>query len=135
MDNGADLQRLLREEVGRLRVRESRRVFDLSVHVGELGGERDSFVVRAQDVPVIDAALRTDVVAALVAHTENHVRTAWVVRPGLPVPHDLDFAWLSAATAGFGIHGRPLQGFYAITRAGWLDVRSGAHRTWKRLRL
>src|SRR3954453_11259094 len=39
----------LREEVGRLRARESRRVFDPSVHVGILGGGRAGFVLRAKD--------------------------------------------------------------------------------------
>ena len=56
---------LLRREVGRFRARESRRVFDASVHVGVLDGPRDSFTVRAADLPVVDAALRTDVVSAL----------------------------------------------------------------------
>ena len=56
---------LLRQEVGRFRLRESRRVFDVSVHVGLLAGPRTGFVARAQDLPVLDAALRTDVVCAL----------------------------------------------------------------------
>lgn len=118
-----------------LRARESRRVFDVAVSVGTLAGERDSFVVRAQDLPVVDAGLRTDVVSALVAQTGDHCGFAWLTRPGVPEPHDLDLAWLSAAAVAFGIHGRTLAGFYAVTRVGWLDVRTSEHKTWKRLRL
>lgn len=118
-----------------LRARESRRVFDVTVHVGRLAGDRDSFVVRAQDLPAVDAALRIDVLSALVAQTPAEAVHAWLARPGQPHPHDLDLAWLSAATVAFAIHGRPLAGFFAVTRAGWLDVRSGERRTWKRLRL
>ena len=60
---GADVARrvLLREEVGRFRRGESRRVFDASVHVGVLAGPRTGFVARAQDVPALDAALKVDV--------------------------------------------------------------------------
>ena len=49
-------------------------------------------------------------------------RTAWLVRPGTPEPHDLDLQWLAAARTAFGMHGRALDGFYVITRTGWRDV-------------
>jgi hypothetical protein len=130
-----DLHPLLRREVGLLRNRESRRVFDVMVHVGRPAGDRDSFVVRAQDVPAMDAALRIDVVSSLVAQTGDGAVFAWLSRPGQPHPHDLDLEWLSAARVAFGVHGRVLAGFHAITRAGWLDVRTGERRVWKRLRL
>ena len=130
-----DDRALLRDEVGRLRLRETRRVFDISVNVGTLGGERDSFVVRAQDMPVVDTELRTDVVSALVETTAPTWRTAWLVRPGLPEPHDLDFEWLSATRVAFGIHARTLDGFYTVTRGGWLNVLTGERKAWKRLRL
>ncbi len=125
----------LRREVGLLRLRESRRRFDATVGVGSLGGERQSFVVRAQDLPAVDPALRTDVVSPLVGLFDAGPLAGWVTRPGTPDLHDVDLQWLAAATAAFGIHGRPMQGFYAITRAGWLDVRTGERRVWKRLRL
>lgn len=118
-----------------LRERESRRVFDLAVNVGTLAGVHDSFVVRGQDLPAVDAALRIDVVSSLVMQTPPGTVSAWVTRAGEPDPHDLDLEWLSATTVAFGIHGRWLSGFYAITRGGWLDVRTGERRTWKRLRL
>ncbi|MEO5709414.1 MAG: hypothetical protein ABIQ59_06300 [Nocardioidaceae bacterium] len=130
-----DRRLLLRQEVGRFRARESRRVFDLSVHVGVLGGARDSFVVRAQDLPAVDTALRTDVLAALVEDSPDDWRTAWLVRPGTPEPHDLDLQWLAAASSAFGMHGRTLDGFFVLTRSGWRDVLSGESRVWKRLRL
>jgi hypothetical protein len=133
--SGTHLRMLLREEVGRFRARESRRVFDLSVHVGLLGGAGDSFVVRAQDLPAVDAALRTDVVAALLDGAPRAWRMAWLVRPGTPEPHDLDLQWLAAATAGFGMHDRTLDGFFVLTRSGWRDVLTDEVRVWKRLRL
>jgi len=128
-------QARLRHEVAMLRERESRRVFDLTVNVGIVAGERDSFVLRAQDLPVVDAALRVEVASCLVAQSPREAVSAWVARAGEPHPHDRDLEWLSAATIAFGIHERRLVGFYAVTRSGWLDVRSGERRTWKRLRI
>ena len=131
----ADRRLLLREEVGRLRLRESRRVFDPSVHVGVLGGPRTGFVVRAQDLPAVDAALRADVVSSLLAATPREWMTAWLVRPGTPEPHDADGQWLAAVLTGFGMHNRPLDGCYVLTRTGWRDIRTGESRVWARLRL
>jgi hypothetical protein len=131
----ADVRSLLRQEVGRLRGRESRRVFDAGVHVGVLGGPRDSFVVRAQDLPAVDAALRTDVLCSLVEQAPPTWRTAWLVRPGLPELHDQDLRWLAAARTAFGIHARALEGFYVVTRTGWRDVLTDETRVWTRLRL
>jgi hypothetical protein len=131
----ADRRLLLREEVGRFRERESRRVFDSAVHVGILAGPRDSFVVRAQDLPALDAALRTDVLCALVQQAPPQWRTAWLIRSGTPELHDQDLHWLAAAWAAFGIHARSLDGFYVVTRTGWRDVLTDETRVWKRLRL
>lgn len=125
----------LRLEVGRFRARESRRVFDTVVYVGRLDGPRDSFVARAQDLTVMDAGLRIDVVEALVEATADQATEAWITRAGIPAPHDEDLAWLAAAISAFAIHGRPLDGFYVFTRTGWLDPRSGESRSWRRLRL
>jgi hypothetical protein len=58
-----------------------------------------------------------------------------VARPGTPDLHDLDLLWLAAARTAFGMHGRALDGFYAVTRTGWRDVLTGETRVWKRLRL
>jgi hypothetical protein len=131
----ADVRVLLREEVGRFRGRESRRVFDAAVHVGVLAGPRDSFVVRAQDLPAVDAALRTDVLCSLVEQAPPGWRTAWLARPGAPELHDQDLRWLAAARTAFGIHARPLDGFFVVTRTGWRDVLTDETRVWRRLRL
>ncbi len=135
MATTGDLQRLLREEVGRFRQREQRRRFDAAVQVGRLGGERDSFVVRAQDLAVVDSGLRVDVLSSMLEHSDPGWETAWLLRPGVPAPHDEDLAWFSAARTAFAIHDRRLGGFYVLTRYGWRDVVTGESRTWKRLRL
>jgi hypothetical protein len=126
---------LLRQEVGRFRARESRRVFDTSVHVGELGGERTGFVARAADLPAFDAALRLDVACTLVEQSPPGWRTAWMVRAGTPQVHDLDLQWLSAMRMAFAVHGRELDGCYVLTRTGWRDAVTDESRVWARLRL
>lgn len=126
---------VLRREVGRLRARESRRVFDASVHLGELGGEGAGFVLRARDRPAMDAGLRIEVMLRLLGDTPQQWATAWLVRPGAPEPHDLDLQWLAAARTAFGIHDRELAGCYVITRTGWRDVLTDDTRVWTRLRL
>jgi hypothetical protein len=105
------------------------------VHVGVLGGDRTGFVLRARDLPVMDAALRIDVVSRLVQDSPSTWCTAWLVRPGATERHDLDLQWLAAARTAFGIHGRRLDGCYAITRSGWRDVLTDDGRVWARLRL
>jgi hypothetical protein len=126
---------MLREEVGRLRLRESRRVFDASVHVGQPGGPRTGFVVAARDLPVMDVELRVDVVARLLEDASGAWQTAWLVRPGSPEPHDVDLQWFSAARVAFAMHDRPLDGCYVVTRSGWRDLATNEGRTWVRLRL
>jgi hypothetical protein len=130
-----DRRGLLRREVGLLRQRETRRVFDTAVHVGVLGGESAGFVARAQDLPVLDAGLRTDVVCGLLATLAPEAREAWVVRAGTPEPQDVDLQWLAAARAGLGVLGRQVEGCYVITRSGWRDLVTAQQRTWVRLRL
>jgi hypothetical protein len=131
----AGARRLLREEVGRFRARESRRVFDPSVHVGQLAGDRSGFVIRAQDRTAMDAALRLDVASRLVEQSPSEWRTAWLVRPGTPERHDLDLEWLAAFRTALDVHARPLEACYVITRSGWRDLRSDHQHVWARLRL
>lgn len=126
---------LLREEVGRFRAQESRRVFDPSVHVGELGGSRTGFVLRARDEPAMDAALRIDISCRLVQEAPLAWCTGWLLRPGTPERHDSDLHWLAALRTAFGIHDRPLGGCYVITRAGWRDLVTEEEQVWARLRL
>lgn len=114
--------RLLHSEVSRLRARETRRVFDPAVHVGVLGGGSAGVVLRAQDLPVLDAGLRTDVLLRLLEDSPDPWRTMWLLRAGSPDPHDADLAWLAAARSAFGSHGRRLEGCFVVTRQGWRDV-------------
>ena len=130
-----DVTELLRTEVGLLRQRETRRVFDTTLHVGTLGGTHDSWVSRRQDAPVVDTALRTDVVSALLERTPGLGDTVWLTRAGRPEAYDEDLGWLSAASTAFAQHGREVGDCYAVTRYGWRDVRTGESRVWRRLRL
>jgi hypothetical protein len=127
--------RMLREEVGRLRQRETRRRFDACLHVGELGGQRTGLVIAARDLPVMDVELRVDLAARLLQDTPPLWRTAWLVRPGTPDQHDVDLQWFSAVRTACAMHGRPLDGCYVVTRSGWRDLLTGDSRTWVRLRL
>ena len=132
---GGELRAGLRLEVGRLRRRESRRVFDASVHVGVPGAAGTGFVLRGQDAPAVDAALRIDVLSALVEQSPPDWTTVWLVRPGTPEPYDCDLEWWAAAGTAFGMHGRRPEGGFVVTRSGWRDVRTGETREWVRLRL
>jgi hypothetical protein len=126
---------LLRLEVARLRSETSRRRFDPVVHVGELGSAHRSCAVPAVD-PVLDAGTRTEVVLRLLEEdTDPRSACLWLARPGEPLLEDADLAWLAAAARAFGALDRHLAGAWAVTRTGWLDLRTGERRTWKRLRL
>lgn len=126
---------LLRTAVGQLRARETHRRFDAVVHVGRLGSDHVSCPVPAGD-PVLDAGTRTEVVLRLLeTRHEQGAASVWVTRPGEPDLQDSDLAWLSAAGRAFAAVGCRLDGFWSVTRTGWLDVRTGERRTWKRLRL
>jgi hypothetical protein len=128
---------LLRLEVGRLRSRESRRRFDTVVHVGALGDVHRSCTVPVVDLPVLDAGTRSEVVSRLLEEggLDEPGAHVWLTRAGEPQLQDEDLAWLSATIRAFDCVGGTLEGFWSVTRTGWLDVRSGDARTWKRLRL
>ena len=129
----ADVDAAFRLEVGRLRARDRRRTFPAELHVGRPAGPRVSL-----EVPAADAGLRLDLLGALLdVWREQHGGRAfgWVVRCGVPTPHDVDLAWYAAAVRAFGALGEVPLGFRAVTKAGWLDVVTGESRVWKRLRL
>ena len=132
MESEPDLQALLRLEVGRFRQAERRRRFEVTVHVGMQGGNRESLVLSNQLVEC-DRQLRVELLLSILEGTSGE--TAWLTRPGVTEIHDQDLEWLAAAISAFGVADRSLQGFYAITHEGWLDVRTGDRRVWKRLRL
>lgn len=135
-----DVASALRQEVGEFRRGERRRRFPLGVHAGTLGGPRASVQVGWPEPASYDAALRLDMVDALLAQEADtptgrrHV-DVWLTRPGVPELHDLDLAWHAAARHAAGAHGLALAAFHVVTRTGWLDVLTGESRTWKRLRL
>lgn len=124
---------LLRLEVGRLRAQGARRRFAPVVHVGRLGAGARCCVVPAGD-QVLDAGTRTELVLRLV-EPGHRSADVWLTRPGEPVLQDEDLAWLSATWRALDAADCGLDGFWAVTRTGWLDVRTGERRTWKRLRL
>lgn len=133
------LHAALRREVVSLRRRHGRRRFDTVVHVGELWGERRSCPLYPDAIEVLDAGTRTEVVAGLLAglsSEEEHLARAqaWLTRYGEPELQDEDTTWLSAAARGFGVLGCALEAFWTITRSGWIDVRTGECRVWKRPR-
>jgi hypothetical protein len=123
---------LLRAEVGRFVAGcGTRRALPTRVHVGWLGDER--LTLRAD--PSYDAGLRADLLTrALDRFDEPLPTTAWLTRGGVATTGDDDLAWLAAADAAFGRHGVARVAFFAVTRQGWLDVRTGQTRTWRRVR-
>jgi hypothetical protein len=126
------LHRTLRRAVLEHGVSERRRVFAPLLHVGTPGGSQALF---GPGPPTdTDHALRTDIVAALLRRTTGvDGRLVWLTRAGDLQLQDIDAAWLAAARAASGEAGLPLT-MVVVTRHGWRDPRSGAGRTWKRLR-
>ena len=127
-----------------LRARERHEAFAETLHVGELGGTHERCTLAPEDRPLLDAGLRTELVCRLLerlsGRTENDGcslgrTTVWLTRPGEPTAQDTDLAWMAAADAACRESDADLDGFWAVTRAGWLDLRTGDTRTWRRLRL
>ena len=112
---------------------ERRRTFAPLLHVGSPGGVQAVFALGA-DEPA-DHALRTDVLAALLRRTALPGRSplVWLTRPGDLDLQDVDAAWLAAARSACAEADLWLT-MVVVTRQGWRDPRSGASRTWKRLR-
>ena len=126
---------LLRLEVGRLRRLERRPRFDTVVHVGRLDGDARSCAVRHGD-PWVDAGTRVEVVLELLAALPDEAAACvWLTRAGEGGCQDEDLAWLAASTLAFGAVSRELEAVWSLTRSGWIDVRTGEGRTWKRLRI
>ena len=59
---------------------------------------------------------------------------AWLTRGGDLGTTDADAAWFAAARAGFARHGLTLPAFVVVTRTAWVDLVSGEHRQWRRVR-
>jgi hypothetical protein len=112
---------------------EQRRGFPALLHVGVPGGVEE--VAVAEPDEILDQALRTDVVAALLHRTRRpgFVPLLWLTRPGPLELQDVDVQWLAAARAACAEAGVGLT-LVVVTRRGWADPRSGVRREWRRLR-
>jgi hypothetical protein len=130
-----DLRARLRVESGRFREGERRRRFDVALHVGTPGGARASVVVPAKQLAYVDRETRIELYSAMLEVAPGGTDSAWLTRPGTAALEPDDTAWMVGAMAAFGAAGMSLDGFFAVTRDGWVDVRTGERRVWKRLRL
>lgn len=124
----------LRTEVARFRAGQRRPRFAVAVHLGTPAGDRVTHQTEAGDGRY-DAALRTEVVGALLDRAGTAAAWVWLTRPGVPEIHDEDLAWLVATRSAFAERGATLHGFLAVTRTGWLEPEGGVFRVWKRPRL
>jgi hypothetical protein len=126
------LRRLVLEHKGA----ERRLRFPPVLHLGGPGRPEAGRVVEDPAVG-LDHALRCDVLAAMLkragAADRDRPLMTWLTRPGSLEVQDVDLAWLRAVTAVNGETDRALA-YVVVTREGWRDPRSGAGRTWQRLR-
>ncbi len=127
------LARALRRAVLDHRATSSRS--ETALHLGDPAGPRVRYVVRRDEA--LDAALRVDVVAALLVRLRDEATVdgclVWLARPGDLDWQDADADWLSAARTALAEAGVALR-FVVVTRDGWVDPRSGTGVVWKRLR-
>lgn len=119
----------------RFRLADRRRGFDTIVNAGVVGGPRASLVVPRRCEPDLDESVCTDILEALLESAPSPSPAAWLLRRGTAEPTDLDRCWASAATRTFAIAGLPPPTLHALAREGWIDLRTGQRRTWRRLRL
>ncbi len=117
---------------------EHRRTFCPVVHVGEPGeGAAALVVARPPGGPQLDHALRTDAIEAMTRSLPDRggvrVPLVWVTRSGTLEVRDDDLAWASATASAGSELGVDLS-MVVVTRRGWIDPRTGASRTWRRLR-
>jgi hypothetical protein len=128
-------QVLLRRLVLEHKAGERRHRFPAALHVGRPGRPELGCFVESPGVPseALDLALRCELLAAVLHRRAEGPVMTWLTRPGRLEVQDLDLEWLRAVTAVREEMGRPLP-YVVVTRAGWRDPRSGAGRTWRRLR-
>lgn len=137
-----DLQSRLRLTVAGLRSTHRRRRFAPELHAGVPAGAYATAGAVPQDQDeAYDDGLRVEIVSALLLRAQALCEGAavggplvWLTRTGPLAWHDLDAAWLGPALRAFGEAGLPA-GFLVLTKEGWYDPRSGAGRSWIRLRV
>lgn len=131
MDPGAERAAALRMEVRRFATLcGTTRALPTLVHVGQLAGHR----ITLPADPSYDAGLRADVLTRALDRGIDEHTSIWLTRGGQPSVADVDLAWFAAARTAFGRHGVGDPAVHVVTRYGWLDVRTGASRTWRRVR-
>lgn len=121
---------LLREAVRRHAAGERRRRFAPLVHVGRPGAREQCLPASPHGT---DHAVRSDLMAALLARSPDPDPLVWLTRPGELHTHDVDAAWLAAARTAWAEAGRDLS-WVVVTRHGWWDPRSDLRREWQRIR-
>lgn len=103
-----------------------RQLFPADLSVGDPDDRCACYQINPHEI--LDAALRVDVVAALLLRVRpSPVKRAadpapvWLTRPGTPAPHDLDAAWLAASRAAYAEAGLDLT-MSVITPHGWVEL-------------
>jgi hypothetical protein len=131
MDPGMERAAALRMEVRRFATLcGTTRALPTLVHVGVLAGDR----ITLPADPSYDAGLRADVLTRALDRGIDKRTSIWLTRGGELGAGDADLAWFAAARAAFGRHGIGNPQVYVVTRYGWLDLGTGATRSWRRVR-
>ena len=129
------LQRVLRRAVVDHAGSEHRRRHPAVLHVGLPGaGPEHIRTFEVQPGEHLDLALRTEIVEAMCRDSlaADVVPLVWLTRP--PDGPDLeDLAWAAAVGCAGPELGISLD-LVVVTRRSWRDPRSGAGRTWSRIR-
>jgi hypothetical protein len=109
----------------------TRRSLPITCGVGHPGGQQTLF---AHEVTA-ESSLRADLVERVVdGLLQTTDACAWVTRGGELDLADADAEWFAAARTAFGRHGLPLPAFFVLNRSGWVDLVTGEHREWYRVR-
>ncbi len=121
--------RRLRRAVLDLAVSDHRRRIPPVLHVGTPGGP----AYAVADERGWDPGLRTDLVGAVLRRLGTGSATAWITRSGPLRIQDVDVDWLGPVVRA-AAERRADVTYVVVTRHGWFDPRSGAHREWRRIR-
>ncbi|MEO7350978.1 MAG: hypothetical protein ABIR34_00015 [Marmoricola sp.] len=109
----------------------TRRSLPITCHVGHPGGQRSHL---AHDITT-ESSLRADLVERVIdGLLVTDDACAWVTRGGELHLGDADAEWFAAARTAFARHGLPLLAFFVLNRTGWVDLVTGEHRHWYRVR-
>lgn len=126
------LRRVLRGAVQEHARTERRRTFPAVLHVGMPGGAVRTFEIVPEEG--LDLALRVEILEAMVRDSlaEGAVPLVWLTRMAQGADAE-DAAWAAAVGHASGELGVRLD-LVVVTRRAWHDPRSGAGRSWARVR-